>query len=152
MRYHRLRRAVANALKVVMVEPYRTGRPLGKNCEADRELCSIAARLLMALAPGQEREDAAERLMQRYRDDLAAAHPGVDPAVLDNMTLNFGGALLLEMERVGLAYTTDGDMGARLTSGGGGGPFRSDQGFNFDCQCRYHGWLERQHQLAIFGC
>jgi hypothetical protein len=31
MRYHRLRRAVANALKVVMVEPYRTGRPLGKN-------------------------------------------------------------------------------------------------------------------------
>src|SRR6266567_4149516 len=32
MRYHRLRRAVANALKVVMVEPYRTGRPLSKNC------------------------------------------------------------------------------------------------------------------------
>jgi len=31
MRYHRLRRAVLSALKVVMVEPYRTGRPLGKN-------------------------------------------------------------------------------------------------------------------------
>jgi len=27
-----------------MVEPYRTGRPLGKNCAADRELSSIAAR------------------------------------------------------------------------------------------------------------
>jgi hypothetical protein len=110
MRYHRLRRAVANALKVVMVEPYRTGRPLGKNCEADRELCSIAARLLMALDPGQEREDAGERLLQRYRVDLAAAHPDADPEVLDEMTINFGGALLIAMERVGLANTADAEM------------------------------------------
>jgi hypothetical protein len=42
--------------------------------EDDRELCSIAAHLLMALDPGQEREDAGERLLQRYRVDLAAAH------------------------------------------------------------------------------
>ncbi len=79
---------------------------------ADRELCSFAAQLLMGLVePGQEREDAAERLMQRYRDDLAAAHPGADPAVLDDMALNFGGALLLEMERVGLANAAEAELG-----------------------------------------
>jgi hypothetical protein len=79
--------------------------------EADRELCSFAAQLLMGLLdPGQEREDAAERLLARYRADLTEAHPGVDPEMLDDMTLNFG-ALLLEMERVGLAYTTEEEMG-----------------------------------------
>jgi hypothetical protein len=79
--------------------------------EDDRELCSIAAHLLMALDPGQEQEDAGERLLQRYRVDLAAAHPDVDPAVIDDMALRFGGALLLEMERVGLAYATDAESG-----------------------------------------
>lgn len=43
MRYNRLRRAVANALKVVMVEPYQTGRPIGKNItkpsRSSRHLC-----------------------------------------------------------------------------------------------------------------
>jgi hypothetical protein len=42
---------------------------------------------------------------------VRAAHPGVDPAVLDDMAVTFGGALLLEMERVGLAYATDAEMG-----------------------------------------
>jgi hypothetical protein len=79
--------------------------------EADRELCSIAARLLMALDPGQEREDAGERLLQRYRVDLAAAHPDADPEVLDDMTVSFGGVLLLEMERVGLAHATEAESG-----------------------------------------
>jgi hypothetical protein len=79
---------------------------------ADRELCNLAAQLLMNAAdPGQEREDAAERVIQRYRDGLGAAHPGAAPYVLDDMALNFGGALLLEMERVGLAYTADDEMG-----------------------------------------
>jgi len=78
----------------------------------DRELCSFAAEVLMGLVdPGPPRENAAERLCQRYRDDLAVAHPGADPEVLDDMTLGFGGALLLEMERVGLAYATDAEMG-----------------------------------------
>jgi hypothetical protein len=79
--------------------------------EDDRELCSIAARLLMALDPRQERDDAGERLLQRYRVDLAAAHPDADPEVLDDMTVGFGAALILEMERVGLAHATDAESG-----------------------------------------
>lgn len=63
---------------------------------ADRELCNLAAQLLMSAADaGQEREDAAERIAQRYRDGLDAAHPGADPAAMDDMALNFAGALLL---------------------------------------------------------
>jgi hypothetical protein len=79
--------------------------------EDDRELCSIAARVLMALDPGQEREDAGERLLACYRTDLTKAHPGAEPEVLDDMTLGFGAALLLEMERVGLAHATEAESG-----------------------------------------
>ena len=67
--------------------------------ESDRELITLGARLLMAQEPGQRRQDGAEQLVQHYRDDLADAHPGVDPGALEEMTLNFAGALLLEMER-----------------------------------------------------
>ena len=67
--------------------------------ESDRELISLGARLLMAQEPGQQRQDGAEQLVQHYRDDLADAHPGVSPGALEEMTLNFAGALLLEMER-----------------------------------------------------
>ena len=42
---------------------------------------------------------------------MRAAHPGADPEVLDDMALGFAGALLLEMEAVGLAHTTDAEMG-----------------------------------------
>jgi hypothetical protein len=67
--------------------------------EADRELCSFAAQLLMGLVdPGPPREDAAERLLEHYRAYLSDAHPGADPAVLDDMAVTFGGAMLLEME------------------------------------------------------
>ena len=34
----------------------------------------------------------------------------LDPAMLDDMALAFAGALLLEMETIGLAYTTDAEM------------------------------------------
>jgi len=61
--------------------------------ESDHELISLAARLLMAQEPGQRRQDGAEQLVQHYRDDLADAHPGVDPGALEEMTLNFAGAL-----------------------------------------------------------
>jgi hypothetical protein len=61
--------------------------------------------------PGRSARKAAERVIQRYRDKLEAAHPGADPAALGDMALNFAGALLLEMERVGLASTADGEMG-----------------------------------------
>ena len=57
------------------------------------------------------RERIGERILQHYRDDLAAAHPDADPAVIDDMALRFWGALLLEMERVGLAHTTDTESG-----------------------------------------
>jgi hypothetical protein len=57
------------------------------------------------------REPTREQILQHYRDDLAAAHPDADPAVIDDMALNFGDALLLEMGRVGLANTADGEMG-----------------------------------------
>jgi hypothetical protein len=67
--------------------------------EAGRELCSIAAQLLMGLVdPGPPREDAAERLLKHYRAYLSDAHPGADPAVLDDMAVTFSGAMLLEME------------------------------------------------------
>jgi hypothetical protein len=42
-------------------------------------------------------------LQQPFPGVLALLPPGADAAVLDDMALNFGGALLLEMERVGLA-------------------------------------------------
>jgi hypothetical protein len=57
--------------------------------ESDRELISLAAPLLMAQEPGQSRQDGAELLVQNYREDLADAHPGVDPAALEEMALNF---------------------------------------------------------------
>jgi hypothetical protein len=59
----------------------------------------------------EEREDAAERIVQRYRDGLTATYPGADPSVLDEMAINFAGALLLEMERVGLTNAADSEMG-----------------------------------------
>jgi hypothetical protein len=80
--------------------------------ESDREMCHFAAEFLMGLVePGPPREQAGERFLHRYRANLAAAHPGADPKMLDDMALRFAGALLLEMERIGLANTTDGDMG-----------------------------------------
>jgi hypothetical protein len=75
------------------------GRPRTMLTEADRELCSIAAQLLMGLVdPGPPREDAAERLLEHYRAYPSDAHPGADPAVLDDMAVTFSGAMLLEME------------------------------------------------------
>jgi hypothetical protein len=68
--------------------------------ETDREICEMAALVLVALEPGATREKAAERMMQCYRDDLSDAHSGADPDLLDEMTLGFSGALLLEMERL----------------------------------------------------
>ena len=55
----------------------------------------------MAQEPGRTREDAAEQLMQDYRDDLADAHANADRETLDEMAVNFCGALLLEMEHAG---------------------------------------------------
>jgi len=54
----------------------------------------------MALEPGATREKAAEQMVQCYRDDQSDGHSGADPEVLDEMTIGFGGALLLEMERL----------------------------------------------------
>jgi len=85
--------------------------------ESDRELVWMAARLLMAQQPGPGRLDVADQLAQHYRDDLAEAHPGVDPATLDEMTVNFGGALLLEMER--LADSDDDDAEPETPSSAG---------------------------------
>lgn len=68
--------------------------------ESDRDLVCMAARLLMAHEPGQSRADAAVQLTQDYRDDLTDAHRGVEPEILEEMALNFSGALLLEMERL----------------------------------------------------
>jgi hypothetical protein len=82
--------------------------------EGDRLLCNLAAELLMALDPRPRRERIGERLLQHYRDDrddLAAAHPDADPAVIDDMALRFGGALLLAMEAIGLANTTEAELG-----------------------------------------
>jgi hypothetical protein len=67
---------------------------------SDRELVSIAARLLVALDPGQKRVDGVEQLVQHFREDLADAYPGIDSEALDEMTVNFGGALLLKMEQL----------------------------------------------------
>lgn len=41
-----------------------------------------------------------EQLVQRYHDDLADAHPGVDAQTLEELAVNFCGAPLLEMERL----------------------------------------------------
>jgi hypothetical protein len=79
--------------------------------EGDRLLCNLAAELLMALDPRPRRERIGERLLQHYRDDLAAAHPDADPAVIDDTALRFGGALLLAMEAIGLANTTEAELG-----------------------------------------
>ena len=68
--------------------------------ETDRELCKLAARLLMALEPGETREKAADQVMQCYRDDLSEVHSGADPEALEEMTIGFAAALLLEMERL----------------------------------------------------
>jgi len=78
--------------------------------EGDRVLCGLTAELLMALdVPRRER--IGERILPRYRDDLRAANPDADPAVIDDMALRFGGALLLKMERVGLAHTAEAELG-----------------------------------------
>ena len=67
---------------------------------SDRELVSIAARLLVSLDPGQKRVDGVEQLMQHFREDLADAYPGIDSEALDEMAVNFGGALLLKMKQL----------------------------------------------------
>ena len=67
--------------------------------EGDRALVWMAARVLMAQEPGRRRMNGVEQFAEHYRCDLAAAHPAVDGATLDEMTTNFAGALLLEMER-----------------------------------------------------
>jgi hypothetical protein len=76
--------------------------------ETDRALVQMAARIVMALDPGQAREDAGEAMAQAYRHDVAEAHTGSDPDTLDEMTLGFSEALLLEMECLieGRAATT----------------------------------------------
>jgi len=66
----------------------------------DCTLVWMASRLLLALPGGPERVDALEQLIQHYRDDLADAHDGTDPDTLDDMATNFGGALMLRMERL----------------------------------------------------
>jgi hypothetical protein len=66
----------------------------------DRTLVWMASRLLLALPGGPARVDALEQLIQHYRDDLADAHEGTDPGTLDDMATNFGGALMLRMERL----------------------------------------------------
>lgn len=68
--------------------------------ETDREFIWMAARILMALDPGLTREEAAKTLAQAYRDDVGVAHVGADPEMLDELTVGFSGALLLEMERL----------------------------------------------------
>jgi hypothetical protein len=93
-----------------VVPPERTVKDIVLN-EIDRDIVRMAARLLMALDPGETRENAGEEFIQKYRDDLARVHPGADPEVLDEMTITFAGALLLEMERVGLAHATDDEAG-----------------------------------------
>jgi len=85
--------------------------------ESDRELILLGARLLMAQEPGQKRQDGAEQLVQHYRDDLADAHPGVDPGALEEMTLNFAGALLLEMERCAADDADDSEAKAMRNRG-----------------------------------
>ena len=75
--------------------------------EVDREIIQVAARLFMALEPGETRETAAQEFVQNYRDNLAGAHTGVDPDVLHQMTINYAAALMLEMERIGLAAADD---------------------------------------------
>lgn len=74
--------------------------------ERDREAVEIAARLLLALDPGETREQEAERFVNSYRRDLSTDHPSADPDVLDEMAANFCGALLLEMERLSLLHAT----------------------------------------------
>lgn len=68
--------------------------------ETDRLLARMAARLLMALDAAQSRENEAGCLVQAYRHDLSDAHPSVDPALLDEMTLGFSVALTMNMERI----------------------------------------------------
>jgi hypothetical protein len=65
----------------------------------DSHLVGMAARLLVAQQPGKTRVDKMDRLAGCYRDDLAEAHPGVDAVTLEDMTVNFIGALMREMER-----------------------------------------------------
>jgi hypothetical protein len=74
---------------------------------SDRELVWMAARLLIAQEPGQERMNAVEQLVQHYRDDLADAYHATDSEALDEMAVNFTGALLLKMEQ--LQNDEDGD-------------------------------------------
>jgi hypothetical protein len=68
--------------------------------ETDTELVRLAARVLMALEPGPARVDAAEIMVQAYRDDLGEAHVGPSADTLEDLALGFAGALLLEMERL----------------------------------------------------
>jgi len=68
--------------------------------ETDRRLVWIAARLLVALESGQSRMGETERLVQLYRDDLLDAYPTADPALIEDMAVNFGGALMRRMEQL----------------------------------------------------
>ena len=47
--------------------------------EVDREIIQVAARLFMALEPGETRETAAEEFVQNYRDNLAVLLPASIP-------------------------------------------------------------------------
>lgn len=67
--------------------------------ETDRHLVWMATRLLAALEPGEPRMTEVERLIQDSPNDVADAHSGTEPALLDDMATNFGGALLLRMTR-----------------------------------------------------
>jgi hypothetical protein len=78
--------------------------------KTDSELVWMAARLLTTMDPGAVRMVETERLLQLYRDDLSDAHPSADPALLDDMTANFGGALLFRMEQL-LEGTESDDQG-----------------------------------------
>ena len=81
--------------------------------ETDRELVWMAANLLTSMPPDEQRMNEVEALVQCYRDDLADAHPAVDPEVLEDMAIHFGSALLLEMER----QISDDGSGATRTPG-----------------------------------
>jgi hypothetical protein len=68
--------------------------------ETDRKLVQLAARILTALDPGPTRIEAIEATIQAYADDLGEAHAGAAPDTLEDLALGFGGALMIEMERV----------------------------------------------------
>jgi hypothetical protein len=66
----------------------------------DRELVQMAARILTALDPGTTREEARDAITQAYREDVTDAHVGSSSDTLNQLTLGFGAALRLKMDRV----------------------------------------------------